>query len=169
MVTSADILVPGLREAASDIVFKAGSSHELGEVLSEIAVQSYRALMRSEVMRWNAVGPADEAFRRLAEAHYAELHSGIDQIADRLETLGLPAPTSKAALGLDKALSLSGRITTESLADDLVDDHRALARLIRDAASIADEGGDLDTRDMLVTRLAFHEESIWALKAVTAG
>ena len=166
MVISADILVSGRAEAAPDMIYKARSSSELAEILSEIAVQSYRALMRSEVMRWNAVGDADASFRRLAEAHYAELHAGVDQIADRLETLGLPTPTSKAALGLEKALSLSGRITTESLADDLVDDHRALSRLIRDAGAIAEDYGDLETQDMLAARLSFHEEAIRALKAV---
>jgi starvation-inducible DNA-binding protein len=53
--------------------------------------------------------------------------------------------------------------------EDLITDHTALVKSLRQTARKADEAGDLVTADMLTTRLEFHEQALWMLRAITAS
>jgi starvation-inducible DNA-binding protein len=155
----AEAIGTGLRDADRRVV---------AETLSDITVQTYRVLIRSQVVHWNVVGPLFHSIHLLTEQHYTELFAAIDSIAERIRSLGHTAPAGKAAVGLDKALSLGSRMTSKSMVEELVEDHEALARLIRDGAAQAEEFGDFVTHDLLAARLAFHERAVWMLRAVLA-
>jgi starvation-inducible DNA-binding protein len=152
-------LATGLRERDRKVV---------AETLSDITVQTYRTLLRSQVVHWNVVGPLFQPIHVLTEEHYTALFSAIDALAERIRALGFPVPTGKAAVGLDKALALGGRMTAQSMVEDLVEDHEALVRLIREGAGQAEEFDDYVTHDLLTERLTFHEKAIWMLKAIIA-
>lgn len=149
----------GLRDADRKVV---------AETLSDITVQTYRTLLRSQVVHWNVVGPLFQPIHVLTEQHYNELFTAIDGLAERIRALGFPVPTGKAAVGLDKALSLGGRMTAQAMVEELVEDHEALVRLIREGAGQAEEFDDYVTHDLLTERLTFHEKAIWMLKAIVA-
>ena len=51
---------------------------------------------------------------------------------------------------------------------DLIDDHEAAARQMREAAGKAGDAGDVVTEDMLTQRLTFHEKALWMLRAIIA-
>lgn len=140
----------------------------VAEMLSEITVQTYRTLLRSQVVHWNVVGPLFQPIHELTERHYSELFAAIDTLAERIRALGFPVPTGKATVGLDKALSIGGRTSALAMVEELIEDHEALSRLIREAAGEAEELEDFVTHDLLTERLAFHEKAVWMLKAVVA-
>lgn len=140
----------------------------IAETLSDVTVQTYRVLLRSQVVHWNVVGPLFKPIHELTEEHYGELFAAIDQLAERIRALGHTVPTGKAAVGLDKALSLGGRLTARSMVDELIEDHEGLVRLVREAAAQAEDADDFVTHDLLADRLAFHEKAIWMLKATVA-
>jgi starvation-inducible DNA-binding protein len=140
----------------------------IAETLSDITVQTYRTLLRSQVVHWNVVGPLFQPIHELTEQHYSELFGAIDALAERIRALGFPVPTGKAAVGLDKALALGGRMTAQSMVEELVEDHEALVRLIREGAGQAEEFDDFVTHDLLADRLAFHEKAVWMLRAIVA-
>jgi starvation-inducible DNA-binding protein len=52
---------------------------------------------------------------------------------------------------------------------DLIADHEAAVRRMRDAGTKADENDDLVTTDMLTDRLNFHEKALWMLRAIVAS
>jgi len=141
---------------------------QIAEMLSEVTVQTYRTLLRSQVVHWNVVGPLFQPIHELTEQHYSELFAAIDTLAERIRALGFPVPTGKAAAGLDKALSIGGRMSALAMVEELVEDHEALSRLLREAAGEAEELNDFVTHDLLTERLAFHEKAVWMLKAVVA-
>lgn len=141
---------------------------QIAEMLSEVTVQTYRTLLRSQVVHWNVVGPLFQPIHELTEQHYSELFAAIDTLAERIRALGFPVPTGKAAAGLDKALSIGGRMTALAMVEELVEDHEALTRLLREAAGEAEELNDFVTHDLLTERLAFHEKAVWMLKAIVA-
>ena len=147
---------------------KDGDRKILAEMLSDVTVQTYRTLLRSQVVHWNVVGPLFQPIHVLTEQHYTELFAAIDEIAERIRALGHMVPTGKAAVGLDKALSLGARMTSKAMVEELVDDHEALARLLREGAGQAEELEDFVTHDLLTARLAFHEKAIWMLRAIVA-
>lgn len=140
----------------------------IAEILSDLTVQTYRLLLRSQVVHWNVVGPLFQPIHVLTEQHYRALFSAIDEMAERIRALGHAMPTGKATAGLDKALSLGSHVTARAMIEELVDDHEALSRLIRDGAVEAEEREDFVTHDLLTARLAFHEKAAWMLRAIAA-
>lgn len=140
----------------------------IAEMLSEVTVQTYRTLLRSQVVHWNVVGPLFQPIHVLTEQHYTELFAAIDQIAERIRALGHTVPTGKASAGLDRALSLGDRTTAKSMIEELIEDHQALARLVREGAAEAEDRNDFVSHDLLTERLAFHEKAVWMLRATIA-
>ncbi|GLK78534.1 DNA starvation/stationary phase protection protein [Methylopila turkensis] len=140
----------------------------VADVLSEIVGQTYRVLLRSQVVHWNVVGPLFQPVHVLTEQHYSEMFTAIDTLAERIRALGAPAPSARVTAGLDKALSLEGRPTVKGMVEELVEDHEGLARLIREGAEHAEEAKDFVTHDLLAARLAFHEKAVWMLRATIA-
>lgn len=59
--------------------------------------------------------------------------------------------------------------TAAEMVADLIADHEAAARRMRDAGTKADDNGDLVTTDMLTDRLNFHEKALWMLRAIVAA
>lgn len=140
----------------------------IAEMLSDLTVQTYRVLLRSQVVHWNVSGPLFHSIHVLTEQHYSDLFAAIDSLAERIRALGFPVPAGKAAVGLDKALSQGGRMTARSMVEELIEDHESLVRLIREGAREAEELNDFVTHDLLTARLAFHEKAMWMLRAIVA-
>lgn len=136
----------------------------IAEALQDILGASYRLLVKTQIHHWNVVGPLFHPIHVLTEAHYEDMFAAIDTIAERIRALG--HPTAAPVIGTEKT-----KVTTMSakeLVEDLIADHEALCRSMRDAASEAEEADDIVTNDMLVARLTFHEKAIWMLRAVVA-
>ena len=168
MSKSATVLDVAARVSKPDTGIGDADRKIIAESLSDITVQTYRTLLRSQVVHWNVVGPLFQPIHVLTEQHYTELFAAIDVLAERIRALGFPVPTGKAAVGLDKALSFGSRMTARSMVDELIDDHEGLVRLVRECAGQAEELDDYVTHDLLTARLAFHEKAIWMLRSVVA-
>ncbi|MFZ2100161.1 MAG: DNA starvation/stationary phase protection protein, partial [Oricola sp.] len=140
---------------------------EIADQLSAILTDTYFLVIKTHVYHWNVVGPLFHSIHVLTEEHYQELFAATDVIAERIRALGFHAPVSDAA-GPDKAVvSLNiGAKTAHDMVADLVADHEAAIRKMRDAAETAEEHGDLVTNDMLVARLTFHEKAVWMLRSL---
>lgn len=140
---------------------------EVAEHLSAILTDAYFLTIKSHVYHWNVVGPMFHAIHVLTEEHYNDLFAAADVIAERIRALGFHAPIADAA-GPDKAvvsLNTAARSAHDMVAD-LIKDHEAAIRKMRDAAEIAEKHDDFVSHDMLVARLTFHEKAVWMLRSL---
>lgn len=142
---------------------------DVAEHLSAILTDTYFLTIKSHVYHWNVVGPMFHAIHVLTEEHYQDLFAAADEIAERIRALGFPAPIADAA-GPDKAVvSLNtGAKSAHDMVADLVKDHEAAIRKMRDAAEVAEEHEDFVSHDMIVGRLTFHEKAVWMLRSLIA-
>ncbi|WP_020186370.1 DNA starvation/stationary phase protection protein [Methylopila sp. 73B] len=138
----------------------------IAETLTDLTVQTYRLLLRSQVVHWNVTGPLFQPIHTLTQQHYRDLFAAIDEMAERIRALGHVMPTGKATSGLDKALSLGSRMTAQAMLEELAEDHESLARVVREGAAEAEDRRDFVTHDLLTARLAFHEKAVWMLRAI---
>jgi starvation-inducible DNA-binding protein len=101
-------------------------------------------------------------------AQYTELWNAVDPIAERIRSLGHPAPGSYAQFG--KLSSLQDAPATPPKALEmvriLVDGHEAVARTARSIFPLADKAGDEPTADLLTQRLTVHEQTAWMLRSL---
>ena len=101
-------------------------------------------------------------------AQYTELWNAVDPIAERIRSLGHPAPGSYAQFG--KLSSLKDAPATPPKALEmvriLVEGHEAVARTARGVFPLADKAGDEPTADLLTQRLTVHEQTAWMLRSL---
>lgn len=134
--------------------------------LSEILVETYKLLVKTHVAHWNVVGPLFMPVHKMTEEQYENLFEAADAIAERIRSLGLPSPNlKKSSIQLGEIKIHQANETTREMIEDLTSDHEKMSRAIRKAAENAEESKDFATHDLLVSRLAFHEQAIWMLRA----
>ncbi|HMN72805.1 MAG TPA: DNA starvation/stationary phase protection protein [Rhodoblastus sp.] len=135
---------------------------ELANALQECLTGTYRLLVKTQIHHWNVVGPLFHPIHILTDEQYNNLFEAVDTIAERIRALG--HLTKSPDLTTEKRQTVE--MSAEELIRDLVADHEATCRLMREAAKKADDADDIVTNDMLVQRLTFHEKAIWMLNAI---
>jgi starvation-inducible DNA-binding protein len=99
---------------------------------------------------------------------YTELWNAVDPIAERIRSLGHPAPGSYAQFGQLGSLKDAPSSPPKALemVRILVEGHEAVARTARSVFPLADEAGDEPTADLLTQRLTVHEQTAWMLRSL---
>jgi starvation-inducible DNA-binding protein len=99
---------------------------------------------------------------------YTELWAAVDPVAERIRSLGHPAPGSYAQFA--HLTSLPDVPSTPPKALEmvriLVQGHEAVARTARSLFPEAEQAGDEPTADLLTQRLTVHEQSAWMLRSM---
>ncbi len=139
------------------------------EALTGILAANYRLLIKTHVYHWNVVGPLFKPLHELTEAQYGALFEAADIIAERIRALGHLAP-AKIALAAQFSPKGSdvGHLSGEEIVRDLIAEHEAVVKTMRDAAEAAGDARDKVTEDMLTQRLTFHEKALWMLRAIVS-
>lgn len=142
---------------------------KLAALLTECLADTMTLMLKTQVFHWNVVGPIFLDLHKLTEEHYHDMFEAADELAERVRALGslipLDAHRMARASILGEELSLR---TTEEMLEQLITDHEAVVRNMRNTALESDDLGDVVTHDLLVKRMAFHEKAIWMLRAIAA-
>jgi starvation-inducible DNA-binding protein len=142
----------------------------LADSLADIVADTYVLLVKTQGYHWNVVGPLFVSLHKLTEEQYEDLFAAGDELAERIRTLGYPAPASLRAMIKDSRISeAKGNPTAEEMVENLVADHETLVRHLREITEVAEESHDQGTADMLTERLKAHEKAIWMLRAIVAS
>jgi starvation-inducible DNA-binding protein len=99
---------------------------------------------------------------------YTELWNAVDPIAERIRSLGHPAPGSYAQFSALASIKDAPAEPPKALemVRILVEGHEAVARTARGVFPIADKAGDEPTADLLTQRLTVHEQTAWMLRSL---
>ncbi|MCC0029345.1 MAG: DNA starvation/stationary phase protection protein [Brucellaceae bacterium] len=169
MPRTATVLKPEPHAEKISTGLDAGYRKSMAESLTEILASTYKLTIKSHVYHWNVVGPLFLPLHELTEQHYGELFAATDVIAERIRALGHLAPNSVGkAASFSPSSSSVDHLSAHDMVADLIDDHEAATRQMRDAAEKAGDAGDVVTEDMLTQRLTFHEKALWMLRAIIA-
>jgi len=66
------------------------------EALSNLLADSYTLYLKTHNYHWNVSGPMFTTLHTLFETQYTELALAVDEIAERIRSIGAPAPGSYA-------------------------------------------------------------------------
>ena len=138
------------------------------EGLGKLLADTYTLYLTTHNFHWNVTGPMFNTLHAMFMVQYTELWNAVDPIAERIRSLGHPAPGSYAQFG--KLSSLKDAPATPPKALEmvqiLVDGHEAVARTARSIFPLADKAGDEPTADLLTQRLTVHEQTAWMLRSL---
>ncbi|MEN7344104.1 MAG: Dps family protein [Pseudomonadota bacterium] len=140
---------------------------QIGHGLSRLLADSYTTYLKTHNFHWNVKGPMFATLHTLFETQYTELAVAVDDIAERIRALGMPAPGSyKAYSELSSIPEETGTPNAKEMIRQLVNAQEAIARTAREVMPLADEASDEPTADLLTQRMQAHEKNAWMLRSL---
>lgn len=134
--------------------------------LSTLLASSYSLYLKTHNFHWNVTGPMFTTLHTMFEAQYTELALAIDEVAERIRSLGAFAPGSFTAFAaLTKVQEETGRPEAKEMIRILVADQVALADAARAVIEAAEAVRDQATMDLATRRLDVHEKNAWMLRS----
>ena len=136
--------------------------------LSHLLADTYTLYLTTHNFHWNVTGPMFNTLHQMFMVQYTELWNAVDPIAERIRSLGHPAPGSYAQFGKLTSLADAPPKPPQALemVRILVQGHEAVARTARTLFPIADKADDEPTADLLTQRLTVHEQTAWMLRSL---
>ena len=136
--------------------------------LSEMLADTYTLYLTTHNFHWNVTGPMFNTLHAMFMAQYTELWNAVDPVAERIRSLGHPAPGSYGQFGALASIADAPAVPPKALemVRILKEGHEAVARTARSVFPLADEAGDEPTADLLTQRLTVHEQTAWMLRSL---
>jgi starvation-inducible DNA-binding protein len=138
------------------------------EGLSRLLADTYTLYLTSHNFHWNVTGPMFNSLHAMFMTQYTELWNAIDPIAERIRSLGQPAPGSYAQFAKLSSLPDAPEVPPKALdmVDILAKGHEAAARTARTLFPLVETASDEPTADLLTQRIGVHEQAAWMLRAL---
>lgn len=132
--------------------------------------ETFALYVKTHGYHWNVEGPHFKSLHELFEEQYTEMWNALDDLAERLRSLGVYAPSSAAALlsGSDIADEKQVPSAPEML-DRLIAGQASVIAALKAGVEAAEDDGDVATADLLTERLDVHEKAVWMLKSTRKG
>ncbi|CAG0929822.1 MAG: DNA protection during starvation protein [Rhodocyclaceae bacterium] len=152
---------------AIDIGISAGDRAKIAKGLSRLLADSYTLYLMTHNFHWNVTGPMFNSLHAMFMAQYTEQWNALDIIAERIRSLGVPAPgTYKEFVKLASIKEVDGVPRAMDMVRHLVDAQEATARTARELFPLVAKADDQPTADLLTQRLEVHEKTAWMLRSL---
>lgn len=134
--------------------------------LRKVFADTYSLYLKTQNYHWNVTGHHFVSLHAMFESQYEELAEAIDEIAERLRILGVPAPgTFEEILTLTSIKSGAADQPADRMLSDLFESHSILIHAIAGVIQKAGDASDEGTVGLLSERLTSHEKAAWMLKS----
>ena len=136
--------------------------------LSRLLADTYTLYLTTHNFHWNVTGPMFNTLHAMFMTQYTELWAAVDPIAERIRSLGHPAPGSYAQFSALSSINDAPATPPKALemVRILVEGHEAVARSARSVFPLAEKASDAPTEDLLTQRLTVHEQTAWMLRSL---
>jgi starvation-inducible DNA-binding protein len=141
----------------------------IAEGLGRLLADSYTLYLKTHNYHWNVTGPMFQTLHLMFETQYNELALAVDLIAERIRSLGVPAPGSYHQFAaLSSIPEEDDQPAAEEMIRRLVAGQEAVARTARSVFPVVEQAHDEATADLLTQRLQVHEKTAWMLRSLLA-
>ena len=141
----------------------------IADGLSRVLADSYTLYLKTHNFHWNVEGPMFNTLHLMFEGQYTELALAVDMVAERIRSLGHPAPGSyKAFASLTSIEEAADGVKAEDMVKQLAKGHETVAKTARSMFPLCDAANDEPTADLLTQRMQLHEKTAWMLRAMAA-
>ncbi|KGT47530.1 MULTISPECIES: Dps family protein [Acinetobacter] len=150
-----------------NIGISAEDREKIVEGLSHLLADSYTLYLMTHNFHWNVTGPQFNTLHTMFMQQYTEQWNALDIIAERIRSLGFPAPgTYKQFMKLTSIEEVQDVPKAEEMIRLLVNAHETVARTARSIFNIVEQANDQPTADLLTQRLDVHEKTAWMLRSL---
>jgi starvation-inducible DNA-binding protein len=150
-----------------DIGIPPKNRQRIADGLAKLLADTYTLYLKTHSFHWNVEGPMFNTLHQMFMTQYTELWTALDAIAERIRSLGFPAPGTNTEFAKLTSIEESpGQPEAMKMVALLVKGHEAVARTARGVFPLAEEAGDEATADLLTQRLQVHEKTAWMLRSL---
>lgn len=152
---------------AIDLGISDKDREKIAKGLSRLLADTYVLYFKTHGFHWNVEGPMFNTLHLMFMGQYTELWTALDAIAERIRSLGFPAPGSYGELVKHASIEETPGVPDAlEMVRLLVVGHDAVARTAREAFKLAEKASDQSTADLLTQRLQIHEKTAWMLRSL---
>lgn len=150
-----------------NIGLKEEDRKNIADGVARVLADSYTLYLKTHNYHWNVTGPMFQTLHVMFEEQYQDLALAVDDIAERIRSLGERAPGTYAAFSeLTTIEEDSGNPNAKEMIANLVESNEKLIRTAREVIPKAADAGDEATVDLLTERMQHHEKTTWMLRSL---
>ena len=150
-----------------DIGINESDRIEVANGLKHLLADSYTLYLQTHNFHWNVTGPQFSELHLMFENHYTELAIAVDEIAERIRTLDVPAPGTYSEFAkLTSIQEVNGVPNANEMVDVLKQGHESVVKTCRRVLKSAQEADDESTASLVSDRMRVHEKTAWMLRAL---
>ncbi len=155
------------KQAPVNIGIEESDRQAIAEGLSRLLADTYSLYLKTHYFHWNVTGPMFHSLHQMFEEEYTELSQAVDDIAERIRTLGAVAPGSYSEYAELSSVPETREVPqAQEMVRLLVEGNEAVVRTARAAFPAAERAGDESTVDLLTERMRTHEKTAWMLRSI---
>lgn len=136
--------------------------------LEKILADEFLLYTKTRNAHWNVEGPDFHSQHLFFESQYDQLDDIMDDVAERIRSIGHYAPATLAAFLKLTHLSEQIREKNDSqgfIKELLIDHESVIIRLRENVNRFANEWNDVGTSDFITGLLETHEKMAWMLRS----
>ena len=140
----------------------------VADALAKILADEYVLYTKTRNAHWNVEGADFHDKHKFFEGQYEQLDDYIDDVAERIRTLGHYAPATLQSFLSLTHLTEASREKNDSagfLKELLVDHESIIIHLRENINRFANELGDLGTSDFITGLMEGHEKMAWFIRS----
>lgn len=150
-----------------DIGIKEADRKKVADQLQILFADTYNLYYKTHAYHWNVTGPRFQPLHGIFQTQYNELWLALDEIAERIRSLGFYAPGSYSDISSRTSISEDDGVPSAGdMIGNLVKGHEAVSRTAKKVLDAADKAGDTATDDLVSPRVTYHEKTAWMLRAM---
>ena len=139
----------------------------IADGLSKMLADSFCLYLKTHNYHWNVRGPMFQTLHNMFMDQYTELWNALDEIAERICSLGFPAPGTMAEyLEISDVKETAGVPSAEEMIVDVIIASQIVTKTGRKVLALADKANDQPTADLMTQRLQIHEKNAWMLRSL---
>ena len=137
--------------------------------LERLLADSYTLYLKTHNYHWNVTGPMFNTLHTLFEVEYNDLALAVDEIAERLATLGeRPNSTYAQSIELARLQEDDSDPGAETMLKNVLSDLEHIHSSLRATAKEAESRNDVATFNLLDGRADAAEKQAWMIRASLA-
>jgi len=140
---------------------------QIAKQLMRLQADTYTLYLQTHNFHWNVSGELFRELHLMFEEQYNELALAVDEIAERIRTLGFHAPgTYQSFASLSAIDEVEGVPEAKQMISILNRSHETIVNTCRQTLIVAQQAHDESSIALISDRMRVHEKTAWMLRTL---
>jgi len=134
--------------------------------LNLVVADSYALMALTHLAHWNVEGPDFFPLHKAFQEQYENLFEAVDEVAERVRALDAYAIGGLTTLArVSQMEEFKSPMPQKDYVAALIVAHEKVLDDATRTRDLAGESSDLQTQDLMIKRLQWHQKALWMLKS----